>query len=101
MDDKSKPRKKAGAILAVLVLLSPMLYVASAGPAAAWVVESYDFNDDSDFVSRARMYERVYAPLIAVEDRSEPLHAAIKGWRSLFVDDDGEYLWEEDVFYGP
>ena len=37
MDDKRKPRKKAGTILAVVLLLLPVLYVASAGPALTMV----------------------------------------------------------------
>jgi hypothetical protein len=35
MDENRKPKKKAGAILALVLLLLPFLYMASAGPAMA------------------------------------------------------------------
>lgn len=40
MDDKGKPRKKAGAIVAlVLLLIVPVLYVLSYGPAWGLLIE--------------------------------------------------------------
>jgi hypothetical protein len=101
MDRSPKPRVKAGVALAalVLLLLSPVLYVASAGPAAAWVVRSHAFNDDYDsFVSRCHMYERTYGPLIAAEHESERLYAASSWWRNLFLDERGEHIYDFAIF---
>lgn len=57
MDEKRKPVKKAGPILALLLLLLPVLYVASAGPAAKLVVNRR-LNWDT--------YNAIYAPLLAI-----------------------------------
>ena len=88
--DKRKPRKKAGPILAMVLLLLPLAYVASSGPAAAWVVEPDQF---STFESRARTYNRVYAPLVAAEWRSGTVQSAMMEWRHLFLDQEGEQMF--------
>lgn len=51
MDEKRKPRKKAGAAVAVVLLLLPVLYVASAGPAVAMALRR---NVDCDTYTNSR-----------------------------------------------
>ena len=90
MDNARKPRKKLVAVLAVLVLFAPFLYVASAGPAAAMVVQDREFFMNGPGLC---IYNRAYTPLIAAEVRSQMLHATMDGWRRLFLDETGEQLW--------
>jgi hypothetical protein len=73
MDEKRKPRKKAGAILIVAVLLLlPVLYVASAGPALAMVSEG-KFNH--------RTYRRYYSPVDKVAALSDPTFRALRDYQ--------------------
>jgi hypothetical protein len=87
MDEKRKPRKKAGAILAVAVLLLfilPVVYVASIGPATWMVINRH---------AKIRAYRHIYGPVVALETRGELALNAMDWWRGLFLDDDDEWLW--------
>ena len=65
-------------------------------------MQALPLNDRLIFDSRARMYRRVYAPLVAAELKSEIVHAAMEAWRSLFLDAEGEAVWrlvDDDFSY--
>jgi hypothetical protein len=83
MDEVRKARKKGGPILAVMMLLLPVLYVAGSGPAVAMVMRRSWREFDT--------YNFAYAPVVATEKRSEAFGRAMGWWRGFFVN---ERLWQ-------
>jgi hypothetical protein len=82
MTDKPRREKGGGCtVLALGLVLLPMIYVLSLGPAARLVVD--------DKISMGT-YRGAYAPIVWCEDRSSASAAAIQRYRSLFADED---LW--------
>ncbi|MGE0609073.1 MAG: hypothetical protein AB7O62_18410 [Pirellulales bacterium] len=79
MLNSKRPDKKhvGGApLLVVLVLLLPVLYVASTGPACWLEVNGFISNE---------MLGLVYAPLIWMMKHSEPIHTAIERYCQMWV----------------
>jgi hypothetical protein len=79
MANKRKRTKKAEAAFCILLLLVlPVLYVASAGPVAMLVM--------SGTVER-ETYNYAYAPVAGEEERSNIVGRVMGWWRGLFVDE--------------
>ena len=91
MDEKRKPRKKAGAVLAVLVLLLlPALYVASIGTALGLAV---------DGKISEQTYWMAYAPVEKAATLCKPTSRALLSYQywwqpnfSMIRDEDGRPL---------
>ena len=80
----SERRSKWPAVVLAVLLLVPVLYVASAGPAAAWVVREK---------LAITTYYAVYAPVLTAEERWLPVSNAMAKWRKRFLSEDDETKW--------
>ena len=79
MADKRKRTKKTEAAFCTLLLLVlPVLYVASAGPVAMLVM---------DGTVKRETYNYVYAPAAGEEEWSNIVGRAMGWWRGFFVDE--------------
>jgi hypothetical protein len=85
MDKPTKPERGSGAalvmVLGVALVLVPLLYVLSIGP-AAWLVNTGRLNGEDGSPAY-----RFYSPIIWTADNCRPVEASLEWYFSLWVPD--------------